>query len=424
MFKVLVIAYYFPPMGLSGVQRTLKFVKYMKDFNWEPTVITAGNIGYYAHDNTLQQEAEKAGIQIIRTEGKDPNSLLAKAGTVKIPNEKIRKLWNRINQTFFIPDNKISWSKKAIGLAEGLVKKEHYDLIFITCPPFSAFNEARILKKKYHVPLIVDYRDLWFGSYFAFYPTLLHKYLHKRKEYNSLRAAEKVIVTNRKIKEKLLNTYKFLTFEDVVIVSHGFDPQDFENVKPIPKAKDRLVISYSGIFMEYNTPEYFLKAFKKITEERPDIASNIELHFIGYLRKENQKLIRKLNLQDFVKDFGYLNHKDTVVRLMSSDVLWLMVGEKRNIDALLPGKIYEYIGTKKPIIGCVPDGAAKNSLIEYGASFITEPYDIKAVKNAIYKVYDLFRKNELPVPDDGTVKKYRRDYLTEQLTKQFQFLVK
>ncbi len=423
MFKVLVIAYYFPPMGLSGVQRTLKFVKYMKSYNWEPTVITAGKVGYYAHDLTLLDEANRAGVRIIRTEGKDPNSLLAKVGTVKIPNEKIRKIWNRINQSIFIPDNKISWSKKAMRLAAELVKKEKFDLVFVTCPPFSAFNESRYFKKKYQIPLIVDYRDPWYGSYFAIYPTILHKYLHKRKEYHSLRAADRVIVTNRRIKEKLLNMYKFLTFEDIVIVSHGFDPEDFENAKPIPKDKDKLLITYSGIFLEYNTPKYFLKAFKKITVERPDIAANIELQFIGYLRKENEKLIKKLHIQEFVKDFGYLNHQDAIVKLISSDVLWLMVGDKKNIDAILPGKIYEYIGSKKPIIGCVPDGAAKNSLVEYGAAFITEPDNIESIKNAIYKVYDLYKKNNLPVPDDEIVNKYRRDYLTEQLTKQFQFLV-
>jgi hypothetical protein len=113
MFKVLVLAYYFPPMGLSGVQRTLKFVKYLKNFNWEPTVITAGDVGYYAHDYSLLKEAETAGIRIIRTEANDPNSLLSRFGTIKPPSELVRKILNRLGQTFFIPDNKLSWSKKA-----------------------------------------------------------------------------------------------------------------------------------------------------------------------------------------------------------------------------------------------------------------------------------------------------------------------
>lgn len=424
MFKVLVIAYYFPPMGLSGVQRTLKFIKYMKDYNWEPTVLTAGDIGYYAHDYSLLKEIEDLNIRILRTQGNEPNAILKKYGTIKLPKEKIRKLLNRISQTFFIPDNKISWSKKAVKYASELLNKEKFDVIYVTCPPFSAFNAANTLKKKFDIPVLVDYRDLWFGSYFAFYLTPFHKFLNKKQEYKALKEVDRIIVTNRKIKEKLLKFYKFLTFEDVVIISHGFDTKDFENVKPLQKSNDRMILTYSGIFMEYNTPKYLFKAFKQITIERPDIASKIELHFIGFLRKENHKLIRKLNIQEFVKDFGYMNHSEAVQKIISSDVLWFMVGRKRNIDAILPGKVYEYIGSRKPILGCIPEGAAKMSLEEYGASFIVKPDDIEQIKNTIYKIYELYKNNSLPVPDENIVMKYRRDFLTEQLTKQLQFLVK
>ena len=114
MFKVLVIAYYFPPLGLSGVQRTLKFVKYMPPHGWQPTVITTGNVAYYAHDKSLQHELDKLNIKVIRTSSIDPNTVLAKFGTVKMPNEKVRKALNLISQTLFIPDNKISWSKQSI----------------------------------------------------------------------------------------------------------------------------------------------------------------------------------------------------------------------------------------------------------------------------------------------------------------------
>ncbi len=124
MFKVLVIAYYFPPMGLSGVQRTLKFTKYMSRFNWVPTVITTGRTAYFAHDKSLLKEAEEANIRIIRTEAFDPNSLLKKFGTVKAPRESIRRLLNRISQTFFIPDNKISWSKKVFKVADEILSKK------------------------------------------------------------------------------------------------------------------------------------------------------------------------------------------------------------------------------------------------------------------------------------------------------------
>lgn len=424
MFKVLVVAYYFPPMGLSGVQRTLKFVKYMKDYDWEPTIVTTGNVGYFAHDESLKEEALNSNIKILRVGGREPNAILSKFGTIKPPREFIRKILSRISQTIFIPDNKTSWSKQALQKVKELLTKEHFDAVYVTVPPFSSFYLLRKLKKKFDVPIMVDYRDLWYGSYFAFYPTPLHSLLHKRMEYLSLKAADKIIVTNRKIKEKLIEYYKFLTFNDVVIIPHGFDLKDFENVQPDPKFNDKMIISYSGIFMEYNTPKYFLQAFKKLIIERPDIASKIQLNFIGYLGKENKSLVSKLNIEEYVNEQGYMSHKEAVKKIVSSDVLWLMIGRKRNIDAILPGKLLEYMGARKPIIGCVPDGIAKIILEEYGASFITGPDSIEEIKNAFINVYELYKKDELPQPDEELLQKYRRDILTEQLTKQLQSIVK
>ncbi|MEO8231448.1 MAG: glycosyltransferase family 4 protein [Ignavibacteriota bacterium] len=421
MFKVLVVAYYFPPMGLSGVQRTLKFVKYMKNYNWEPTVITSGNVAYFAHDKSLTKELNDTEVKVIRVSGsKEPNSVLAKLGTMKPPSEFIRNIFDKLSQTFFIPDNKISWSKLAYKKIDEILSTEKYDALFITCPPFSAFDVISQIKKKHDIPLFADYRDLWYNSYFAFYPTLFHKLLHKRKEYNALKAADRIIVTNRKIKEKLLSTYPFLTFEDVVIISHGYDKDDFDKIEAQPKPQNKMVLMYSGIFMVYNTPKYFLKAFKQLTIERPDIASIIELHFVGFLRKENQKLIRKLNLQSFVKDHGYVNHNEAIAKLKSADVLWFMVGRRRNIDAILPGKVYEYIGAKKPILACVPDGAAKIAVEESGAGYVCSPDNIDEIKNTILKVYQDYSNNSLPVPSDEILEKFRRDNLTELLTKQFQ----
>lgn len=408
-------------MGLSGVQRTLKFVKYMKNYNWEPTVVTSGNVAYFAHDNSLQKELVDTEIRIIRVSGsREPNSLLSKMGTMKLPSEFIRKIFDKISQSIFIPDNKISWSKLAYKKIDEILTKEKFDAIFITCPPFSAFDIISKIKKKHDVPLFADYRDLWYRSYFAFYLTPFHRLLHKKKEYWALKAADRITVTNRKIKEKLLHTYPFLTFDDVVIISHGFDHEDFEKIPAQPKPQNKMVLMYSGIFMVYNSPAYLLKAFKQLTIERPDIASNIELHFVGFLRKENQKLIRKLKIQAFVKDHGYVNHDESIAKLKSADVLWFMVGRRRNIDAILPGKVYEYIGAKKPILACVPEGAAKMAIEESGAGFICSPDNIDEIKNTILKVYDQYKNNTLPVPSDEIVEKYRRDNLTELLTKQFQ----
>jgi glycosyltransferase involved in cell wall biosynthesis len=424
MHKVLVVAYYFPPMGLSGVQRTLKFVKYLKNYGWEPTVISTSEVGYFAHDQSLQKELDETGVRVIRIGGKEPNSFLARFGTLKLPREFIRKLLNKISQTFFIPDNKISWSRNAVKKTIELINGENFDLIFVTGPPFSLFYEFSKFKKHFHIPLFFDYRDIWYESYFAFYPTPLHKILHKKMEYKSLKAADKISVTNRIAKEKLIKTYNFLTHNDIIIISHGFDHEDFEKIMAQPKSKNRMAFMYSGIFMVYNTPKYFLKAFKELTIERPDITKNIELHFVGFLRKENVNLIKNLNLQEFVFDHGYLNHDESIAKIKSADILWMMVGKRKNIDSILPGKLYEYMGTAKPILACVPEGAAKLALSEYPASFICEPDNINQIKETIIKIFALYKRNEFPGIDEEIIAKYRRDFLTEQLAKQMNNILK
>jgi glycosyltransferase involved in cell wall biosynthesis len=424
MLKVLVIAYYFPPMGLSGVQRTLKFVKYLKNYNWEPTVLTTSKVGYFAHDQSLKNELDETGVRVIRIGGREPNSLLAGFGTLKLPREFIRKILNRLSQIFFIPDNKIAWARSAYEKCLQLLESEQFDAIFISGPPFSLFDVFSRIKNKYNIPLMLDYRDLWLDNQFSFYITPFHKILHKKKEYKALKASDKVIVTNRRIKEKLINDYKFLSFDDIFIIPHGYDPQDFEKVNIIAKPTDKMLITYAGIFYEFITPKYFLKAFKKLLVEYPAVGENIRLAFVGLLRKENQNLIRKLKIQSYITEYGYLNHMQTIQKLLMSDILWMMVGNGKNAATVSSGKLYEYFGTRKPVIACVPDGALKLSANEYKASFIVEPDNIEQIKNKILEVYNLYKVGKLPEADENFVENFRRDFLTEQLAKQFNNILK
>jgi glycosyltransferase involved in cell wall biosynthesis len=396
----------------------------MSQFNWEPTVITTGNVAYFAHDLNMLKEAEDANVRIIRTEAFDVNAIIGKKfETVTMPREFVRKTLSSISKAVFIPDNKKSWAKKAYKVAAELLSKEKFDIIYTSVPPYSSFITAAKLKREFNIPLFVDYRDLWFNSQFSFYPTPYHRIKHKKLEYNSLRSADKVITINRKIKEKMLLTYPFLSYNDILIIPHGFDPEDFEKNTANPRISNKMRITYSGIFYDAITPEYFIKAFKKLSEERPDIAANIELEFIGLLRKEYKKLITELGLGEYVIDNGYLEHDQVIKKLKSTDVLWFMIGKMKSGDTISTSKLYEYFGTRKPILGCIPEGAAAYALQEYKASFIVDPYDIDAIKNELVKINELFRNNKLPVPPEDVVEKYNRKNLTEQLTKALQFFV-
>lgn len=425
MFKVLVVAYYFPPMGLSGVQRTLKFVKYMSDYNWEPTVVTAAETGYYAHDTSLMKELEETGVRVIRTSASDPLSLMKNKGTIKMPAEWLRKLFSKVSQTLFIPDNKISWAKKAVKVIEDLLEKESFDAIYVTVPPFSVFEKiATGIKDKYDIPLFVDYRDLWYGNHFWFYPTPYHKVKHKKMEYRSLRKSDRVIAVNRKIKEKMLKNYPFLSFEDITIIPHGYDKADFENAKSTLPDNGKLKIVYSGIFYESVSPLYMFRAFRELLKERPDIASNIQFHIVGMLRRENLEKVRKWGISEYVIDHGYLNHKDVIGKLVGADILWVMLGNNKNMDTVTPGKLLEYFGTRKPVLATVPEGVSEMAAKEYKASFVCRPDDIDAIKKLLIEIYELYHRGELPVPDEKYVLEHDRAALTEQLTKHFQFFLK
>lgn len=420
IFRVLVISYYFPPMGLSRSQRPLKLVKYLKNNNWNATVITTVHKSKFALDQSLQNELDELKLNVIRVEAQSKKNLFSGLDKKELPRELLRKIKDVFIQTFFIPDNKKKWVKLALKRADELLQKENFDAIFLVCPPFSLLDNISEIKKKFKIPIIVDYRDLWFGSHFSFYLTPYHRYLNKKKEYLALKQIDRVTVSNRKIKEKLLQLYPFLTFEDVVIITNGFDHSIFESTKPVPKPSNKMVLLFAGIFQLYSTPKYLLRAFKEVSIERPDIAANIELQFVGFLRKENKKLIRKLKLQEFVKDFGFVPYRESISKIKSADILWLMVENGKNHDCIIPSKVYDYMATRKPIIGFLPEGAAKMTLVEYGNSFICDPYDIKGIKNILYQLYDLFIKNELPLADEESLIKYRNDYLSEILVKQFQ----
>ena len=419
--RVLVIAYYFPPMGLSGVQRTLKFVKYLPEFGWHPTVLTVDPRGYFAKDDTLLGELEGRNVTIVRTPPSGPARFLSRRAVVEIPAEWKRKLLSRLSDTFFIPDNKIGWRRRALARAVALHRETPFDLIFATAPPFTSFLIGRRLKKKINRPLVFDYRDPWVDYPFKFYPTPLHKLANIRLERKALRASSHVITTNRRVKEQILRRHRFLTYHDIDIISQGFDAEDFPPAgrsAPRPAKGDRRMrITYAGVFWEDRVPDHFLRALHELFAEKPRLRGRIEAVFVGKFREENLKLVTKLGLQDTVRIMGYLPHRECVRELCASDVLWMTVGD----DSGSPGKVYEYIGARKPILGLVPEGFMKSTILEAGGT-VVPPGDVPSIKDAIEQFLLLHEKRQLKGPRPDIVEKYDRLALTGVLVKLFESL--
>ncbi|MGH2575635.1 MAG: glycosyltransferase family 4 protein, partial [Ignavibacteria bacterium] len=403
MRKALVISYYFPPMGMGGVQRTAKFVKYLPEFGWKPIVLTDTPKAYFARDEGLLDELVNGQSEIYRTECTGSKNLLTEDNVFRFQNEGIRKIFSYLGQTFLIPDTKRLWKNKALKLAEQILCEHKIDVLYATAPPYTDFLIGCELKNKFNIPLVLDYRDSWLDCPINFYLTPLHKTLNKNLEENVLRNADKIISINGKIKELILQKYTFLNREDILVIPHGFDQEDFningfhlKESEPFPKRKMR--ITYAGSFLYYYTPKYFIEGLAKVFQLEPHLKGKIEACFIGIFPEKYVKFFKKLNLYDSVNLTGYLKHSDCVRYLLASDVLWLMLNKTHTSDIISTGKLYEYFGARKPILACLPDGVAKDSLKDYGAAKICEPDDPEAIAKLIIEFYKLYEKNNLPKP--------------------------
>ncbi len=421
--KVLVISYYFPPMGYSGVQRISKFVKYMVDFNWEPVVLTIQPKAYYAFDDYLLKELEERNIRIIRTGSYDPTQKIFNQR--KIRSEIFRKILNRISQTFFLPDNKKFWMRSALKVARKLLSQEKFDIIFATAPPYTTFRIGSILKKEFDVPLVLDYRDAWLDDGLSFYPTPFHRWIVKSMERKVLHSSDKIITYTRQIKEHLIKNYPFLKLDEIIIIPHGYDEEDFNINFQSTKHGNKIRITYSGAFYDERTPKFFLKAVEKVFYERPDIENQIEFMFIGNFPKFYYKKIQKSKFKSAFVFTGYVDHITNIKYLLDSDVLWLMIRHSKNPHLYATGKLFEYIGTGKPILGLVPgNGAAAQILKDYKAGFIVEPDDIDGIKNALIEIFELFKEGNIPQPNRELIQSFERKKLTQELVKIFQFVMR
>ncbi len=405
---VLCISYYYPPMGLSGVQRTFKFTKYLPDYNWNPVVLSTEANNYYAFDDGLLDELSE-DVKIYRTASKEKSRKVN-----PFPNLFIQNIGRYLLSFIYIPDTKIKWKKKAFELGESIIKENNIDVIFATAPPYTDFLIAYELSKKYDLPFVIDYRDLWLDNPYHFFPTPHHSGKNEHLEHEILAHADRIIVTTRFAKETMLKRYKFLNHLDISIIPHGFDQQEFDNIEIPNRKKDKLIITHSGLFQDDRTPKYFLKGLVEAFKQKPELKDIIEIRFVGLMRPSHIKQISKLKLDYNCKLIGYVTHSESIRLLLESDVLWLMM--KDNVRS--PGKLYEYIGAGKPIFINSPSGSMRQLALESCASFITESDDVKQITKEIIHIAELWKSDSLPKPKKEFINQFSRKHLTSSLARE------
>ena len=422
MNKVLIITHDFPPLGKGSVLRPLKFSKYLLRNDWQPVILTSTPKTYYFRDDMLLDEVNKLGITIMRTKGTGSN-LLTGRKLKELPNESKRLLKRNASRYRNLPDEHKSWISKAVKLGSEIIETNKIEILYATGPSFSAFVAAGELKEKFKIPLVIDYQDSWLHSSASYFPLGYHRLRNMKMEQEVIRVTDEIITTNRRIKEYLIEEYDYLKHEDINIIHHGYDEEDFTlaSEQALPE-KPKMRFTSVGNFFDLVTPKYFFEGFRIAFEKHPELRGKIELCIAGGLSKENLKLIQKNNIADSVINPGYLNHLDAIKYMLASDVLLLSVDKGDGSEVTSPVRLAEYFGSRKPILAAVPDGAAKQLLKGYDAVRISAPDEPEEIAKLIAEYYELNRKRMMPVADEETVKKFSVDKMTYQLARYFEFL--
>lgn len=411
MKNVLIIVYYFPPMGGSGVQRPLKFVKYLREFGWNPIVLCPDPGAYHIFDSSLDEELTKLNVDVHRIKGNTPFHTIGNKRTVKFPRW-IEKHLRKISTFFWIPDNKKGWIEPAYQEALRIIAKNNVEVVFSTAAPFSNLLIAGKLKSKLGIPTIMDLRDEWLESHLTSYPTRWHKNKIRKIEKEVLPKADIITVINEPYKASFGSRFPE---KDIKVLKQGFDPEDFSYKKNDDGDSKKLTFLYSGVFYGERKPNLFLEAVYELIKEDRSLVNKIKLQFQGGLDDESISIIKRLSLSEIVEDFGYVEHKTAVKNLNNADILWLLIGHRANSEKVTLGKMFEYFGSKKPILALAPKGGTRELLKEYNASYYADPYSKSEIKTILGRIVSDYENRAIPKVNEVFVKQYNRKSLAGEL---------
>jgi glycosyltransferase involved in cell wall biosynthesis len=416
MKKVLIITYYWPPSGGAGVQRWLKFSKYLPQFGWEPVILTIDPAfaTYPAIDSSLEKEVPE-NIEVYKTRATDwfriyinDKSKIPSAGFAKNLDNSIKgKFFRFIRGNFFIPDPRRGWNKYAFIKASELIEKKEIRTIVTTSPPHSTQLIGLKLKKKYPgIKWISDFRDPWTDIYYyeLFYPSFISRNIDIHFEKSVLMNAD-IITTVGSTLGKHFESKVVGIGDKIKIIHNGYDESDFENVDPIPP--ERFTISFTGTISESYPIDGFLKALQKVIEN----GKTMLLSFTGLVSEgQKEKIITSIE-KKYLEFIPYADHKGAIEKMMSSSVLLLVIAKHPGNKSFLSGKLFEYIASGKPVICLGPvDGDAALILNSSGAGKCFSYNDEVGIAEFI-----LSTMNQLPVTDRNRPVEFSRRYLTEQM---------
>lgn len=418
--KVLIITYYWPPAGGPGVQRWLKFVKYLPDFEIEPIVFIPENANYPIIDSNLNSEIDSKTL-IIRSKISEPykfarffsKNVTKTISSGIIPNKKkqsvLEKFFLYVRGNFYIPDARIGWVKPSVLAIEKFIDENSVDLIITTGPPHSLHLIGLDLKQKLNCKWFADFRDPWttIGYHKDLKLTNASKDKHLRLEKEVLNAADHILVTSPTTKKE----FSRLTAKPISVITNGYDVE-YVKKKPLDT---KFSIAHIGSFLSERNPRVFWKALAELIKENESFKLDFELKLIGKLSQEVLNTIEEFRLTDYLNNLGYLSHNEAVIEQKCSQVLLLIEIDSEDTIGIIPGKLFEYMAAERPILAIGPEGADFSDIIKETNSGAFFTYDQKdQIKQQILKSYELYKQNNLKVYSLG-LQYYSRKKLTEKL---------
>lgn len=426
MKKVLFIAYYFPPLGGSGVQRSLKFVRYLSEFGWQPVVLTvAHKLTRWPKDRSLVKEIP-VDVQVNRAPTLDLNWLYKAMWGLRL-----HKLVEWLQLHWLIPDSEITWlpfAKRRIGK---IVREHKIDLVYITGGPFSSMLLGPYASKKYNLPYVVDFRDEWVNNHTRLDRTYSTSARQKDRncENQVIEQCSGIIYAHPMfMKENFESRYLFLLERPNRIITNGFDESDFTEKSIQPRSAGKVFrIVYTGSFYDRRRPLVLLKAIRNLLGEKTISVEQIRIEIYG---KNTPAFVlgefyHDAKIRSIVRFQSYIYHKNSLKILNNADALLLYLSPGANSEPELPGKMFDYMRSYKPILAIVPPkGSAAELVRQSGTGFVFDSDNEAEVTNGLREMVRKWQQNELAVdPDIEYISQYERRNLTGKLAELFNEVV-
>jgi len=420
MKKVLIVTYYWPPAGGPGVQRWLKFVKYLPEFGVEPIVYIPENPTYPLQDPKLLDEVPQ-GVTVLKKKITEPYawaSVFSKNKTKKIssgiiPNKKKQSflerlmLWTRGN--LFIPDARVLWVKPSVAYLQRYIKENGIDTVITTGPPHSLHLIGMHLKEKTGIRWVADFRDPWttIGYHKALKLSDYAAQKHKDLERKVMQEADFLLVTSQTTQKE----FEAITSKPIHVITNGYD---VENVNRLP-LDEKFSLAHIGSFLSERNPRILWKALSELIKEEPGFKEHFELKLIGATSQEVLETIEEFRLSPYVNNLGYVSHQEAVQQQRSSQVLLLVEIDSEETKSIIPGKLFEYMVSERPILAIGPEDADFAGIIKQTNTGVFALYDNKdLVKETLLSYYRLYLTQNLKVYPVG-LQQYSRRNLTKQL---------